>query len=150
MVLSPLTNWLRSSAGSERSTQSTQKIFLIYSACARRSSSLTPDWPRQSYGGSGNTCSNRDHIFATHWQIQFQKIRARKGELVTQACATNLYPTPLTVKRCSGLVGSSSIYFRKRTIKLSIARVSVSSLSPHTFSSIAFRETTLPSCLTSY
>src|SRR6185503_19941281 len=37
MVSSPLTSWLKPSAAFARSTQSTQRIFLIYLACARRS-----------------------------------------------------------------------------------------------------------------
>src|SRR5258705_12560118 len=37
MVSSPPTNWLRPSAASGRSTQFTQRIFLIYWACAPRS-----------------------------------------------------------------------------------------------------------------
>src|SRR5271155_1302886 len=40
---------------------------------------------------------------------------------------TNRYPTPRTVCKCFGCDGSSSIYLRSRTTKLSMARVSVSS-----------------------
>src|ERR1035438_6856900 len=54
------------------------------------------------------------------------------------------YPTPRTVSRCWGCDGSFSMYLRNRTIKLSIARVSVSSRNPHTSSRIDLRETILP------
>src|SRR6185437_13948477 len=57
---------------------------------------------------------------------------------------TNLYPIPRTVNRYSGFDGSSSIYRRSRTTKLSIARVSVSSCKPQTSSKIDLRDTTLP------
>ena len=41
-------------------------------------------------------------------------------------------------------MGSSSMYRRSRTMKLSIARVSVSSCRPQTSSSIVLRDTGLP------
>ena len=44
-----------------------------------------------------------------------------------QIYPTNRYPTPRTVWTIFGLLGSSSKYLRRRTMKLSIARVSVSS-----------------------
>src|SRR6266478_5106248 len=64
--------------------------------------------------------------------------------------ATNRYPTPRTVCKCVGCDGSSSMYRRSRTTKLSMARVSVSSCNPHTSSRIALRETTRPSLFTRY
>ena len=54
------------------------------------------------------------------------------------------YPTPRTVIKCCGFDGSFSMYLRKRTMKLSMARVSVSSCRPHTSSRICLRETIFP------
>src|ERR1019366_2155399 len=64
--------------------------------------------------------------------------------------ATNRYPTPRTVCKCFGCDGSSSMYRRSRTTKLSMARVSVSSCNPQTSSKIDLRETTRPSLRTRY
>ena len=57
---------------------------------------------------------------------------------------------PLTVTRCFGLVGSASRYRRSRTMKLSIARVSVSSCRSQTSSRIDFLETALPAFFERY
>src|SRR5271157_4093702 len=71
-----------------------------------------------------------------------------EGWFSEEGAGRKRYPIPRTVSRCCGLDGSFSIYLRNRTIKLSMARVSVSSCSPHTSSRICLRETTRPSLRT--